>query len=145
MKDRAELDLAYRRADYRVRLPAGELQLAIGRPDPVADARLAQECGCRRHWALLTPCNPRSERLDDAENIRLYNVLQDELAALSQAWQPAVHRDPDGLWPDEPAFLLVDPLPELVIELAQRYRQNAVVTGELRRAPQLLWVDPAAL
>lgn len=145
MKDRAELEQAYRRADYQVQLPAGDLQLAIGRPDPSADARLAQECGCRRRWALLTPCNPRSERLSGADNLRLYKALQDELAALSQAWWPALHRDPEGLWPDEPAFLLVDPPPELVIELARRYQQNAVVAGELRRAPQLLWVDQTAL
>ena len=142
---RAALDRAYRAALYQVQLPGAVLTLRIGPPDGAAEARLVAAAGCRRGWALVTPCNPWSEPLDDAENLRLYNALKDELAALSQPWLPSLHRDPAGVWPDEPGCLLLDPPPGLAVELGRRYRQNAVVTAELGQTSRLIWLDDAAL
>lgn len=142
---REALDRAYRAALYLVQLPRGPLTLRVGPPDAAAAARLAAECDCRHGWALMTPCNPWSEALDDHENKRLFSTLKGELAAIRQAWQPTLHRDPDGKWRDEPGCLLLDPPPGLAIELGRRYRQNAVVTARLGDASRLIWLDDAAL
>ncbi|PPE72235.1 hypothetical protein C3942_19195 [Solimonas fluminis] len=143
--NRAGLEKAYRQALYLAWLPDGELVLRVGPADPQADRRLAGSGSCRRNWALLTPCNPRSERLDAAANQRLYNQLEGELHALSQAWHRSLHRDPSGQWPDEPGFLLIDPPPERAVELGRRYRQNAIVAAELGQESRVVWLDDAAM
>lgn len=143
MNDRARLDALYRRTDYVVLLKAGELVLHVGAADPAADERLRREAGCARRWALVTPCNPRSRPLTAAENARRLKEFRAELDALHVAAQPAVGRDPDGAWADEPGFLLVDPPDGIAEFLALEWEQHAIVVGEPGRAPELIWNDDA--
>jgi len=140
MTDRDLLDALYRRTRYVALLDAAPLDLWIGRADPAADERLRREAGCLRAWALVTPCNPRSRSLSDADNAARHDAMHAELVAMGQRFVPAVGRDPDGRWPDEPGFLLVDPPERLAVELAERWDQNAIVTGRPGEAPTLLWV-----
>jgi len=120
MNDRRALTAAYRATRYLVMLE-GPLELRIGVHDEAAEARLTAATG-GRHWALVTPCNPRSAALPAEENQKLYRQMQHELEALSQAWTPTLHRDPEGLWPDESGFLLVDPPPGRAADFGRRYR-----------------------
>jgi len=143
--NRATLEKFYREALYLAWLPDGELVLRVGPADPQADRRLAGSGNCRQGWALLTPCNPRSQCLDESVNQHLYKQLESELDAFSQTWHRSLHRDPRGLWPDEPGFLLIDPPPERAVELGRRYRQNAIVAAELGQASRLVWLDDAAM
>ncbi len=138
-EDRAALEAAYRKTRYLVRLDAGDLELRIDRPDPAADDRLRREVGCQREWALVTPCNPRSGRLSDVVNARLYEEMRQELTMRGQRFVSAVHHDPDGSWPDEASFLLIDPPPHVPETLGRDYKQNAIVTGTLGSPPLLRW------
>lgn len=138
------LDAAYRATVYRVELPDGPLDWRIGRADADGDRRL-RAAGCAREWALVTPANPFSRRLTDAENAQR---LQDLLAELQQRGQrhfPARHRDPAGQWPDEAGVLLTDPPSGLAEALGRRWQQNAIVRGRLGEAPELVWLtEPAS-
>lgn len=138
---RSHLQEAYARTEYRVQLsPAPDLVLQVDRYRPDDDLRLQRECGIRTHWAVITPCNPHSQPLDDAANARRLDELAGLLPSRGLEWCPSLNRDPQGQWPDEPGFLLCDPPPGVVEDLARRFSQNAIVTGRLGKAPQLLWL-----
>lgn len=140
MSDRRALTAAYRAASYLVLLEEGPLELGIGVHSKAGEARLAVATG-GRHWALVTPCNPGSVAMIDEENHRRYSQMRGELEAMSQAWKPTLHRDPLGLWPDEPGFLLIEPPPGRAAEFGRRYRQNALVLLRSDSAPELQWLD----
>ena len=139
----ASLDRAYRATLYRVRLPGAELTLRIGIHDAAAARRLALRGGCRRHWALVTPCNPHSRRLMDWQNRLRHAGMEAGLQASGLVHYPSLHGDPAGRWPDEPGFLLVDPPRGLARALGRQYGQNAIVVGRLGDAPQLLYLGSA--
>lgn len=143
MSEHTVLAEAYRAARYLVLLENGPLELRVGVRDEAAEARLAGATSAG-HWALVTPCNPRSVPLTDEENLRLYRQMRAELEARHQAWIPTLHRDPEGLWPDEPGFLLIEPPPERTTDLGRRYQQNALVLLRTGSAPELLWLDEAS-
>lgn len=138
---KALLDAAYRRAQYLVMLPRGDLLLSVDRYDPDAERRLVEEAECRREWALITPCNPRSVRARDELNQFYFNELRYELESRTGIWLKALNRDPANEWPDEPGFFLVDPDLAWVVELGRRFHQNAVVAASLGQPPRLIWLN----
>jgi hypothetical protein len=135
----ARLHEAYARAEYRVRLKDGELVLRVGRVDALADARLKASGVCDR-WAVLTPCNPRSQPTSPAFNQQYLDELRRALDTALVAYFDAVNRDPGGNWPDEPGFLLCDPAAGLAEDLGRRFRQNALLVGALGQSPNLFWL-----
>jgi len=144
MRDRAEaLDRAYRRTRYRILLPGAVIERRIGRADPRADAQL-RSAGCQRDWALVTAWNPRSESCGEAANRERQAGLQRQLEQRGQPYLPARHCSPAGDWPDEESVCLIDPPEGLAAALGQAWEQDAVVTGRLGAAPQLLWLRDAA-
>ena len=134
----AELEAAYRRADYCVALGGGELVLRIGVHETAADARLRAEAGVRASWAIVTPCNPRSDI--GAGNAAALERFALELQARGWPQLRSVNRDPAGDWPDEPGALLIDIALPAAIGLGRLFDQNAIVAGELGRAPRLVWL-----
>ncbi len=78
MSEHRALAAAYRAARYLVLLENGPLELRVGVRDEAAEARLAGATGAR-HWALITPCNPRSVTLAAEENRRLYVQMREDL------------------------------------------------------------------
>jgi hypothetical protein len=140
MSERRALAAAYLAARYLVLLDEGPLELRIGVRSQNAEARLAAATG-GRHWAIVTPWNPRSLAIADEENQKLYRQMRGELEAMSQAWKPTLHRDPLGLWPDESGFLLIEPPPRRAAALGRLYRQNALVLLRSGSAPELQWLD----
>ncbi len=140
MNPRKELEEAYRRTRYLLRLPAEVLELRVGRHEPRTGRRLAEQTGCRSDWALVTPCNPRSRPLLAWQNRLRLQAMAAGLVEYGLAHYPTLHRDPDGRWPDEAGFLLVDPPRGLARALGRRYRQNAIVVARLGEAPRLEWL-----
>ncbi len=138
---RASLEAAYRGTDYCVQLPAGELRLKVDRQQEDEERRLREEAGVESHWAIVTPCNPVSQALSTQANQERLDRLAASLEAQSIRHIASVNRDPQGKWPDEPGFLLCDPLPGLAEQLGRRFQQNAILTGKLGEAPQLLWLE----
>lgn len=142
MSDRRAWEAAYRATYYVARLARGELVQRIDHADPTADERLRREVGCVNGWAFVTPCNPRSVEQTIDENARRCEAMRRELEARGQRFVAAVHRDPEGHWPEEESFLLIDPEEGLAESLGRAYEQNAVVLGALGGAPVLRWIEP---
>lgn len=139
-RDHAELERAYRGAEYRVILPSGQVRFRIGHHDPAAEARL-REVVVFSSWTIVTPFNPHSVALCEQENLtRLEDFLR-QLTAEAHHWLSAVNHDPAQRWPDEPGALVFDLAVERARLLGRAWQQNAVVRAEAGFAPQLLWVD----
>jgi hypothetical protein len=146
---RSDLEAAYRRTQYRVRTPGGDCVLRIGQYDRQAEARLQATLPFCRGWTLLTPCNPGSRRLTAARNAAACRALEASLRADGLRWLPALHRDPEGRWPDEAGYWLADPPPGWAEAQGRRWGQNALVCAAPGDAPQLVWLagpgdDPPA-
>lgn len=119
-----DLEAAYRATDYR----AGEYLIRIGEV-PLIDAD---------SWAFVTACNPRSERLPDAENARRMAQLE---AAVEFPFLPGEGTARDGSWPPEPSLLILGIDEATACELGRRFKQAAIVFGRRGEAARLVWID----
>ncbi|WP_341667613.1 DUF3293 domain-containing protein [Alcaligenes sp. SDU_A2] len=102
----ASLSKAFEQAIYQVHSPAGDLTLRIG----TRHARLAQllrQENCRGA-AILTAHNPQAQRCGDHFNLAAQETLLRALQQQGMRWWPAVNQDPEGQWPNEPGFLILD-------------------------------------
>ncbi|MEQ1438250.1 DUF3293 domain-containing protein [Fontimonas sp. SYSU GA230001] len=136
------LRAAYRSARYRIDCGTQWIERRIGRIDASADAALTA-AGCRSHWHVLTPCNPRSRRLSDADNASRVAALRTELTRYGWIALPALNTDEEGRW-QEPGFCILDAPQTRVVELAAYYGQLAIVAGTPGAAPTLLWIGTSA-
>ncbi|WP_051278072.1 DUF3293 domain-containing protein [Solimonas flava] len=128
---------AYAGACYEIDLGTQRLVRRIGRRDAGADAAL-RAAGCRRHWFVVTPCNPDSRRLPDADNEARLARFAADLAARHWDTRPSLGRADDGRWP-EPGACVFDAEPAAVLALARDYGQAAFVHGRLGAPPALVW------
>ncbi len=139
--ERGAWEALYAASEYRVRLPHGEIVLRVGHRGTTQDD-LLRRAGVRTHWALLTPCNPGSQRLADDANRQRLEQLRAEVRELGLAGYDSFNRDPGGGWPDEPGLLLADAADGVVEALGRRYGQNAFLAGRMGQASQLVWLIP---
>jgi hypothetical protein len=138
---RGQLDAVYRATEYRVPLPdRNDLVLRVDCHDAAADRVLRECCGVQYHWVILTPCNPASQRLDEAANMQRLRECEATLDRLGLRHYRARNHDPAGTWPDEPGFLLCDSPAGVAEELGRRFGQNAVLAAALDSAPRLVWL-----
>lgn len=137
---RKKLDLVYRKAEYRVVAGSKTLTFRIGEYDAAAEKALLQQISVKREWAILTPCNPRSQEATQELNSFYYHELRDVLAAHQSLSLPAINHDPLGSWQDEPGFAIADADPLLVRELGKRFLQNAYVSAKVGEALRLIWL-----
>ncbi|WP_020648216.1 DUF3293 domain-containing protein [Solimonas variicoloris] len=133
----AALAAAYANARYEIDLGTQRIVRRIGRRDAGADAAL-RTAGCRRHWFIVTPCNPDSRRLTDADNAARLARFAADLAAHRWDTRPSLGRADDGCWPEAGACVF-DAEPPAVLALARAYGQAAFVQGRLGAAPTLVW------
>jgi hypothetical protein len=130
---------AYTKTDYRVLLPRNALTFRIGEYDAEAESRLFQHCGIEQHWAIITPCNPKSEPTDEDANFTALARLRQELEVVGLRYFNTINQSPDGEWP-ELGYLIPDPEPAKAKALGRRCRQNAFVSGTKGQAPKLIWL-----
>ncbi|HEX7035647.1 MAG TPA: DUF3293 domain-containing protein [Pseudomonadales bacterium] len=135
----SDLDRAYRRAVYRLELPAGPIDLAIGRPSAPL-ARLLREHRARSA-AFLTAWNPGSVLTDPEVNRAAQTALVESAARLGHPTLPGVAVDPDGTWPDEESVLVLGIDLAAARDLAGRFGQNALVWIGADAIPTLVWVN----
>jgi hypothetical protein len=128
---------AYADALYVIEMPDGPLSRRIGRIDAQADARLRAH-GCLRHWWIVTPCNPRSRPVSDAENEALLARFEAELHQHHWRIHLSHSAAADGRW-HERGFCIFDAEVDAITDLARRYEQNAIVGADLGAAPMLHW------
>jgi hypothetical protein len=77
--------------------------------------------------ALITACNPRSQILSAPENDTRMLALIEAVEKLGYAHLPAVGRDPNGKWPDEPSLWIAGITKSDARCLAKTYEQNALL------------------
>lgn len=133
-------DPVYRNTDYCLWLANRWWVLRIGQPAPAAITALQKKAGLRQRGSIITPCNPRSEKLDSAANRERLSQFRTRLQQDHIRWLPTTNRDPSGDWPQEPGALLIDCSPEYALTLAHEYGQNALVKIAPPDAPQLVYV-----
>lgn len=137
---RKKLDTVYRKAEYRVTVSGKTLSFCVGHYDLAAEASLFRQIAVEREWAILTPCNPRSQEATQQMNTFYYHELRDALAARNSLWIPAINHDPQGSWQDEPGFAIADADPLWVRELAAGFKQNAYVAAKVGEPLRLIWL-----
>jgi hypothetical protein len=135
---RRELAEAYARTIYRVAIDDARFELRVGAGAPPFAAWLAAQGASR--WAWLTSVNPRSRQLDAAENRRRLAALAERLERAGARFWRGVAVDPDGGWPDEPSFLVLDLSAERVAALAREFAQHAFLAGAEDGRAELVWV-----
>jgi len=86
-----------------------------------------------RTSALITAWNPRSQVLSAAENDTRMLALSEAVEKLGYAHLPAVGRDPNGKWPDEPSLWIAGLTKNEAENLAHKFEQNG-----------FLWIDKDA-
>lgn len=136
---RHALEDAYLNTDYIVLLPRKALTFRIGEYDELAEETLFKLCDIKQDWAIITPCNPNSEKVDDDANLASLARLRQELEVVGLRCFKAINQSPNGEWPEH-GYLVVDPEQGKAKSLGRRYRQNAFVSGTKGEAPKLVWL-----
>ncbi len=89
-------------------------------------------------WAFITACNPYSELELDEFNERKNNQLKEDLERYVIFEGEAVGANP--AWKPERSFLVLGITKDAAIKLGQRYRQHAIVYGQIGNKAQLITV-----
>lgn len=87
-------------------------------------------------WCFITAWNPFSEALSNEENNALNQLLEVDLNCYSVF--PAEGKDTLGDWPAEISFFVGNISREQAIYLGKKYKQNAIVFGEIDALAELL-------
>jgi hypothetical protein len=135
---RRQLEAAYRAARYRVELPDGAFELAIGQPSPGL-AALYQQHGLSAA-AFLTACNPGSVQQPEALNRQANAALQQQLAATGKPVLCGYAIDSERKWPDEASFLVLGLARHQAVELGCKHGQNAILLAGPEAVPELHWL-----
>lgn len=120
MRDR-DLIRAYAGTRWSVDLPAGRVELEVGRRADLAGVPLPA--------AVVTAYNPRSELIPSEENERAQQALRGEIRTTGLPHYPSLAggTGPDACSWNEPGLLVGAADRLSIVELAARYGQNAVL------------------
>ncbi len=138
MAKTSELEALFRATTYRIFLP-----------DTMCELRIDQPCEALRNWlrgesiesfAVITACNPGSQRLSANENAERQAQLECDLLEGNYEPYAAENVADSGDWPTEESCFVPDLLPEDACALGEDYGQNAVLVGGADGIPHLLWI-----
>lgn len=128
---------AYAATTYRVFLPAGPVDLRIGRAAPPLAAALAARPAAG--FTLICAANP-GRRLAAAENTRREAQLAQRLAEAAIFYWPGENLADAGAWPPEASFCLPATGVAAAAELARAFGQRALLAGDASGATRLVWL-----
>ena len=134
-----ELELAYRRTDFRVAERGWDFVLRIDEPSSVL--ALCHEAFGVTRSAYLTAWNPRSEPTALEINQSAQRALEAELTAAGFSWLRGEGVDPSGQWPGEPSVLVLGIAAEDAARLGRAYGQNAIVVAGRDAVARLVMVE----
>jgi hypothetical protein len=131
----------YEEAHYLVLLPGdsgtdNEVSFRINQENPQIDKLM--DLHGKQTACFITACNPKGERIDDKENLRLMQELESIVQQKQLPYYFGQGGDSKGAW-IEKSLLIVGIDRAEADQLAHQYEQNAVVWFELGSAPQLRW------
>ena len=118
---------AYLATDYRV-MAAEPFVLNIGHASP--ELALWFKLDRTDSAAFITAWNPFGELTSDSENHAAQQKLLAEIKALGLPYLDGEGRDPSGLWPGEPSFLVFG----ISLEAAKKLAGNSARTGSFTQA-----------
>jgi hypothetical protein len=87
-------------------------------------------------WCFITAWNPFSVAQSDETNNTLHLQLKADLS--DYTIYDGQGKDTRGDWPPELSFFVADISKKKTKELSNKYKQNAVVYGELNKSAELL-------
>lgn len=132
----AELEAAFRATTYQVETPEGIYGLRIGLPNRAFDEFLGRRgVSC---WGLVTACNPGGVK-DEHGNAGRQHRLHEMLREQGRSFLAVRNIADDGLWPVEPAYLLLQASERETCKLAAGFDQLACVCAETGTSPRLVW------
>jgi len=131
----------YQDAHYLVLLPSDsgteiEVSFRINQQNQKIDKLM--ELHGKQTACFITPCNPKGERIDDKENLRLMQELESIVQQKQLPYYFGQGGDSKGSW-IEKSLLIVGIDKDVADQLAHQYEQNAVVWFELGSTPILRW------
>jgi len=128
---------AYQNTVFVVDGPNGEIALRVGRMSQEIDDLLtthgAQAC------AFITAWNPRSVRLESAENSQRHTQLLVSVCQLGYPFFPGRGIGQNKVWTPEESVLVIGIDRSLAADLGRRFGQNAILFKEITRATELLF------
>ena len=134
----ASLQTAYKQAIYEVYNGEDTIELFIGECCPELDCIIPTECFS---WALITACNPYSQRLSEVENRQRHQKLLEYLSGLQFTSLAGIGKDRNNVWTPEQSLLVFGLNRQGAIAIGRKFQQNAIVYGELHQPVELLWVN----
>ena len=136
-KEKQKFENAYLHTEYIVQDQQNHLVIRIGEINPSLDELLHGYQS--RKWAFITAYNPFSKLLPDEENkIRQANFIK-ELEKRKFRFLNGKGQSESGDWQAEPSLFIFDIDRETAIDLGNDFEQNAIVTGQIGKAPELVW------
>ena len=135
----SEFEAAYLQTTYWVETPEFAARLHVGVAAPDFDACL-QPLGVIE-WAIITACNPRSERHSPAENRRRQQLLAERVWQAGYVAWPALGVGDSGEWYPEASLCVLRIPADDACVLAAEFHQHAIVIGRLGAAPELQFLD----
>lgn len=131
----------YKQAHYQVLLPtqAGtdiEVSFRINHSNPQLDELM--ELHGKQTACFITACNPKGERIDERENLRLMSELESIIQQKQLPYYFGHGGDSKGAWLEK-SLLIVGIGVDEADQLARQYDQNAVVWFERGIPPVLRW------
>jgi hypothetical protein len=131
----------YQEAHYLALLPGdsgteNEVSFRINQENLQID-KLMEQHG-KQSACFITACNPKGERNNDKENLRLMQELESIVQQKQLPYYFGKGGDSKGAW-IEKSLLIVGIDRDDADQLANQYEQNAVVWFELGSEPRLRW------
>jgi len=132
----ASLIAAYRAAWYRIALPDGPETVRIGASAPRTQAWVRSRGAAGA--VVVTACNPRGQRQDDAANAAAMARLRAHVFAQGWTFLEGAGGDDAGAWTPEPSLAVALGSPAAAVVLGRAFDQNAVVWIPAEGAAALL-------
>ena len=128
---------AYLSTSYEAMCEGQLIQIKIHALTPALDSTLCQQ-KCNS-WAYITAFNPySSDSTTAAENRQQNQLLASSIQKLGHPFYHGAGRSMTSDWPPEESFLILGISEPQALKLGRRFRQNAIVYGELQAAAKLL-------
>jgi len=132
----------YLRTTYRVTGVTPPIDIRIGERCPELDALLDKHAA--RSWAFVTAWNPGSNKLDDAENRRRQEELENEVRKSGFVFYRGAGIPDDSSsieWTPEESILIAGINSEDAVKLGKKCRQAAIVTGDHGAPAELVFIN----
>jgi Protein of unknown function (DUF3293) len=132
-----QLKSAFADTDYTALLPDGPVVLRVGVPCAALQAlMIAHNVELAGY---ITAFNPYSQVVSLEDNQLATHLLEQRLITSNLPYWPCDGKDPEGLWPSEPGYLILGADRRWLRRLGRRFRQHALLVCRRTGRPTLLW------